>query len=56
MAMKRTLASAIWVLILALEAAAGVTHPNFIQDDFKKAEAEALQRRLPIFVEVWAPW
>ena len=28
----------------------------FINDDFEKATAEAKQRRVPIFVEVWAPW
>ena len=28
----------------------------FINDDFEKATAEAKQRNVPIFVEVWAPW
>ncbi len=28
----------------------------FIQDDFAKARAEAAARKLPIFVECWAPW
>ena len=28
----------------------------FINDDFDKALAEAKQRKLPLFVEVWAPW
>ena len=27
-----------------------------INDDFAKAQAEARQRHLPLFVEVWAPW
>jgi len=28
----------------------------FINDDFEKAMAEAKQRNLPLFVDVWAPW
>lgn len=28
----------------------------FIADDYAKARAEASRRKLPLFVEVWAPW
>ena len=28
----------------------------FIQDDYPKALAEARARKLPLFVENWAPW
>ena len=28
----------------------------FIEDDFPKAMAEARAKKLPIFVEAWAPW
>ena len=28
----------------------------FIADDFARARAEANRRKLPIFVDVWAPW
>jgi hypothetical protein len=28
----------------------------FLTDDYTKARAEAVQRKLPLFVEVWAPW
>ena len=28
----------------------------FLQDDFAHAQALASQRKLPIFVECWAPW
>jgi hypothetical protein len=28
----------------------------WIQDNYPKALAEAKQRNLPMFVEVWAPW
>lgn len=27
-----------------------------IEDDFTRAQSEAAQRRLPLFVDVWAPW
>jgi hypothetical protein len=28
----------------------------FIEDDAPKALAEARSRKLPVFVEAWAPW
>ena len=28
----------------------------FVEDDYTRALAEARARRLPIFVETWAPW
>jgi hypothetical protein len=37
-------------------AAATPTSLPILNDDYPKARAEALQRRVPIFVEVWAPW
>jgi len=27
-----------------------------INDDYARARAEAQRRKVPIFVEVWAPW
>ena len=29
---------------------------SIINDDFEKARAEANKGKLPLFVEVWAPW
>ncbi len=29
---------------------------SFIKDDYAQALAQARQRNLPLFVEVWAPW
>lgn len=29
---------------------------KFIDDDYRKALAQAKSRHLPIFVEAWAPW
>jgi hypothetical protein len=28
----------------------------FIQDDYARALAEARARKLPLFIEAWAPW
>ena len=28
----------------------------FIQDDYTRARAEARTRKLPLFIEAWAPW
>jgi len=36
--------------------AASAASLPFIQDDFAKARAEAMRRKLPLFVECWAPW
>ena len=41
-------------------AAPAVTRPvrvlPWIQDDYTRAVAQARARKLPIFVEAWAPW
>ncbi len=36
--------------------AARSTRLPFIEDDYTRAVAEARSRRVPIFVEAWAPW
>lgn len=46
---------AMCLLLLALAAGAAASLPT-INDDYAKARAAAIQRRLPIFVEVWAQW
>ncbi len=28
----------------------------FVSDDYARARAQATQRKLPMFVDVWAPW
>ena len=40
----------------AASATASATPLPFLQDDFAKALGEAKQRKLPLFVECWAPW
>jgi len=42
-------------LILALAPAHKSALP-FIEDDYPKALAEARARKLPLFIEAWAPW
>jgi hypothetical protein len=48
----------LWVLLAlaATPATLNATPLPFIQDDFAKAHSQAMRRKLPIFVECWAPW
>jgi hypothetical protein len=39
----------------AAEAAHSAAVP-FIEDDYRRALAQARSRKLPMFVEAWAPW
>ena len=43
------------LVVLAGTASAAEVLP-FIADDYAKAVAEAKSKKLPIFVEAWAPW
>ena len=40
----------------ATQAAAWKPVVPFIEDDFPRAIALAKQRKLPVFIEGWAPW
>ena len=55
-----TLAASVTLLLLscgAPKAPKGATEVlPFIEDDYGKAVAEAKARKLPLFVDVWAPW
>ncbi len=51
--MKRLLAIALFG-IASLASAKEVV--PFIEDDYTTAVAEARAKRVPIFVEAWAPW
>ena len=48
------------ILVSAVAASAMATAaPSrlpFVSDDYAKARAEARKSKVPIFVEVWAPW
>lgn len=55
--MKLKMASAVLFLLLAgMPLAATKRALPFIHDDYARALSEAKQKKLPIFVECWAPW
>ena len=46
-------------LVLAVAASAATTARRvlpFVQDDYAKALEQARARKLPLFIEAWAPW
>ncbi|MBZ5537205.1 MAG: hypothetical protein LAO31_14720 [Acidobacteriia bacterium] len=46
-----------WVLLSMLATSAfATTRLPFIEDDYPRALFEAKRQKLPVFVEVWAPW
>jgi hypothetical protein len=52
--MKKVSIFALFALCMAhVVTAAGLP---FIQDNYPTALSQGKQRKLPIFVEVWAPW
>ena len=56
--MKRARLALAAPIVLALSAAPAVASHvvPFIDNDYPNALTEARQKRLPIFVEAWAPW
>ncbi len=49
------------LLLLSALAASSVlsaapTRLPFIEDDYARARAEAAKRKVPLYIEVWAPW
>ena len=54
--MKRNLLSALLILLPAWAVWASAANIPFLRDDFAKARAQAINRKLPVFVECWAPW
>ena len=53
--MKKLGFGALFLLLLVSPKIANARLP-FINDDYDRARSEAKQRKLPLFVEVWAPW
>jgi hypothetical protein len=55
--MNRLARASLLLAVLAASAplTAAPTLP-FIEDDYPKALAEARARKLPLFIEAWAPW
>jgi len=56
MRIKRSIRISFLVLISTVVLAAQKTGLPFIHDDYSKALSTARQKKLPIFVECWAPW
>jgi hypothetical protein len=55
----RKLSMPLMLLVLAFSTftvRAAETRLPFVEDDYAKALGEARQRKLPVFVDVWAPW
>jgi tetratricopeptide (TPR) repeat protein len=52
---KRLFFAALLALAACTRAPAGVS-VRFIEDDYPRALAEARSRKLPLFVDAWAPW
>ncbi len=52
--MRAALAS--FALVAAPALALAATPPRVVEDDWPRAAAEARERRVPVFVEAWAPW
>jgi len=50
------LVSALGILLTLASAPAGPARLPFVNDDYARARAMAHQRKLPLFVDVWAPW
>jgi endonuclease YncB( thermonuclease family) len=44
------------VLLAAFAPLVGAANLPFVEDDYARALAEARSRKLPLFIEAWAPW
>jgi hypothetical protein len=47
---------AITLTLLVGNTAGAARSAEFIEDDYDAARAQAKERKLPMLVEVWAPW
>ena len=54
--MKLTTLALISTLVAPAASADSRGSVPVINDDYPRARAEATRRKLPLFVEVWAPW
>lgn len=53
---RLTRASVMAAVLAAAPSLLASTSLPFVDDDYAKALAEARARKLPLFVENWAPW
>lgn len=44
------------IALFALAAIGASADLRFIENDYRKAVAEAKAKNVPLFVEAWAPW
>ena len=44
------------LILLSALASSAMAELPIIADDFPRARAEAMKRKVPLFIEVWAPW
>ena len=44
------------VLIATASPVLAASNLPFVEDDYARALAEARSRKLPLFIEAWAPW
>ena len=44
------------IVLLVLSALGAHADLPFIENDYRKAVAEAKAKNVPLFVEAWAPW
>jgi hypothetical protein len=44
------------LVLLAVLAFSARAELPFIENDYRKAAAEATAKNVPLFVEAWAPW
>ncbi len=56
--MRSVQGAAVVVTLLAATLAAQPAKRGlpFIEDDYPRALAQARERKLPLFIEAWAPW
>ena len=53
---RLALASLVAVLLAATTPVLAASSLPFVEDDYPRALAEARARKLPLFIEAWAPW
>jgi endonuclease YncB( thermonuclease family) len=49
-------ASLIAVVLAAATPLQAASNLPFVEDDYARALSEARSRKLPLFIEAWAPW
>lgn len=53
---RNVIVGSLLALIELCSYSAAAANLPFLKDDFAAARAMAIERKLPMFVECWAPW